>query len=184
MKKQFTRFVFISWRSAISACLMRRLWRSVDRKSSATVAHYKYQYVKSLPADPACACSTGRHNTALHSYFSCVAYDTRAPRRRRRCISACDRVSAEYDRPRETRSKTTDTFPRLRCRVYRYDSRGTSCEPGMNRIRRTPSRSECTFLHVCLCILPKNSNFKANRESKITLSFCIVFLYAQENFFL
>jgi len=56
--------------------------------------------------------------TALHSYFSlrCVSPGQAfgaAPRRCRRCISACDRVSAEYDRPRETRSKTTDTFPRL-----------------------------------------------------------------------
>jgi len=60
--------------------------------------------------------------TALHSYFflRCVspgrAYRS-VPRHRCRCISACDRVSAEYDRPRETRSKTTDTLPRLRlCR--------------------------------------------------------------------
>lgn len=60
---------------------------------------------------------------ALHSYFSCAAYRQARARRRAaavatRCISACDRVSAEYDRPRETRSKTTDTFPRVHlCRM-------------------------------------------------------------------
>jgi len=67
----------------------------------------------------ACACSTGEQQpfTLTFPTLRIARPGALVPRRRRRCISACDRVSAEYDRPRETRSKTTDTFPRLRlCR--------------------------------------------------------------------
>ena len=67
----------------------------------------------------ACACFPGEQQpfTLTFPYVAYRQARRSVPRRCRRCISACDRVSAEYDRPRETRSKTTDTFPRLSARA-------------------------------------------------------------------
>lgn len=123
-----------------------------------------------------CMCVFHWRTIALHSYFSYVAYRS-VPRRRRRCISACDRVSAEYDRPRETRSKTTDTFLRLRLYV------GVPAQFARNflplRERANVHKCNRLSLHVFIFLAIRISIAKISlKRSFLKLSFCGRNLYA------
>lgn len=140
----------------------------MPRESAERIARLYYKYRRELPRlelgrstwyqPTLCMCVFHWRTIALHSYFSYVAYrraGRSVPRRRRRCISACDRVSAEYDRPHETRSKTTDTFPRLRL------CRGAGTIRAKFPPRRVSARTSANaIVYHCTCLSYSHPNRK------------------------